>query len=432
MDGFDAEAVAVIAVCFVMWGLVSARFERANVSAPIAFVALGLVLANGPVTLIDINVRSEGLRTIAEVTLALVLFADASRVNVHALRSDPGIPTRLLVLGLPLTIGLGTLVALITFGGIDPWIAAVIAAAVAPTDAALGAAIVEDRRVPRRIRRVLNVESGVNDGIATPFVTFFIAGAAESTAHGGTTLGSALSELGIGVMAGVIVGIAGGVLLSLAARHGWGAPGFRPVAVAALALLAYAGALEVSGNGFVAAFVAGMVFGTTFRRDDVGGVWFADDIGTLMSLLVWFLFGAAMIVPAFEHARWADAVFAILSLTLVRMAPVAIALAGSGLSRRTVAFVGWFGPRGLASVIFALLAFDALASVDGFAVLAAVTITVLLSVVAHGVTASPLARRYGRHAGGLHESRPEHGPAAELRTRRHARSTSGPAPDAIA
>jgi sodium/hydrogen antiporter len=421
--GLDTEALAVIAACVIFWGVVSARFERANVTAPVAFVALGLIAANGPLSLIDIDVQSGDLRSIAEVTLALVLFADASRVNVRALRSDPAIPTRLLAIGLPLTIGLGTLIALVTFGGIDPWIAAVIAAAVAPTDAALGASIMEDLRVPGRIRRVLNVESGLNDGIATPFVTFFVAGAAESTAHGETTLRSALVDLGIGVVAGVVVGLLGGLLLAFAERHGWGARAFRPVAVAALALLAYAGTIEVSGNGFVAAFVAGMAFGTRIERDDQIALSFTDAAAALMSLLVWFLFGAAMIVPAFEHARWADVIFALLALTVVRMVPVAISLAGSGLTRGTIAFVGWFGPRGLASVIFALIAFDDLGSRDGFPVLAAVTMTVLLSVIAHGVSASPFARRYGQHADGLHRRHAEHAPTEALRTRRAARGT---------
>jgi len=427
--GLDTEALAVIAACVVLWGLVSARFERENVTAPVAFVALGLIAANGPLSLIDVNVRSEDLRSIAEVTLALVLFADASRVNVRALRSDPAIPTRLLAIGLPLTIGLGTLLALVTFGGIDPWIAAVIAAAVAPTDAALGAPIMEDQRVPGRIRRVLNVESGLNDGIATPFVTFFIAGAAESTSHGDTTLGSALVDLGIGVGGGVVVGLVGGLLLSFAERHGWGARAFRPVAVAALALVAYAGTIEVSGNGFVAAFVAGMAFGTTIGEDDQNSLPFTDAAATLTSLLVWFLFGAAMIVPAFEQARWADAVFALLALTVVRMVPVAIALIGLGLSRKTIAFIGWFGPRGLASVIFALIAFDDLGSRDGAPVLAAVSLTVLLSVIAHGVSASPFARRYGQHADGLHRRHAEHAPTEALRTRRTARSPGAAASD---
>src|SRR5262249_34718345 len=153
-------------------------------------------------------------------------------------------------------------------------------------------------------------------------VTFFVAGAAEVTAQGPTTVRSALVDLGVGVVCGVVVGGVGGLLLSLADRRGWGAPGFRPVAVLALVLLAYAGAIEVSGNGFVAAFVAGMAFGTTLRQDEATVLFFTDDAGSLMSLLVWFLFGAAMIVPVFEHARWADAVFAVLALTLVRMVPV--------------------------------------------------------------------------------------------------------------
>src|SRR5215213_857281 len=161
----DAAVVAVVAASALLWSLLSARLERVNVSAPMAFLALGLVSAHGPLSVIDVRLSSTIARNVAEITLALVLFADASRVNVRALRHDTALPVRLLAVGLPLTIGLGFLVAAGLYRGTGLWVVAVIAAAVAPTDAALGAAIMQDRRVPGRIRRVLNVESGLNDGI---------------------------------------------------------------------------------------------------------------------------------------------------------------------------------------------------------------------------------------------------------------------------
>ena len=181
MHGLDTELILAIAATLVVWGLVSARVESFDVSAPMFFVAIGFVLANDPVSAIDVDVHSETLRALAEVTLALLLFSDAARVNIRALRRDAGVPVRLLFGGLPLTIALGTATAVLLFPDLDPWAAAAIAAAVAPTDAALGAQVVADPHVPHRIRRVLNVESGLNDGIATPFVTFFIAGAVADT-----------------------------------------------------------------------------------------------------------------------------------------------------------------------------------------------------------------------------------------------------------
>jgi sodium/hydrogen antiporter len=415
--GLDTGALAVVAGCFALWGLVSGRFERLNVSAPIAFVVLGLLVAHEPLALLDAQVHSSTLRSIAEITLALVLFSDASRVNVRALRADVALPVRLLGIGLPLTIAAGAACAAVLFGGVDLWVAALIGAIVAPTDAALGASIMQDERVPARVRRVLNVESGLNDGIATPFVNLFIAGAvAEEVAHA-QGVGGAAVDLLIGAGVGLGIGLSGAVLLRATQRWGWSAPAFRQFAVLGLALVAYALTIEAGGNGFVGAFVGGLAFGSITPASDEHVVGFTDDAGELLSLLVWFLFGAAMIVPAFEHLVWQDAVFALLALTVVRMVPVGIALTGAGLDRATVAFVGWFGPRGLASVVFALIAFDSLDPGDGSHVLAVVTATVVLSVIAHGITAAPLAARYARHAATLQRDLPEHAAAPALRTR---------------
>ena len=263
METLDTGLIVAIAASLIAWGLVSAKFQALNVSAPIAFVVLGLVLANDPVSAIDVDVHGETLRSLAEVTLALLLFSDAARVNLRVLRHDAGVELRLLLVGLPLTIALGTALAVVLFPDLDPWAAAVIAAAVAPTDAALGAQVVEDEHVPARIRRILNVESGLNDGIATPFVTFFIAGTvADTMKHSSTTLGGSLGDLGIGVLVGVAVGLGGGFLLVLSTRRGLASPTYRGVGVLALALLAFALSIELGGNGFIGAFVGGLAFGT--------------------------------------------------------------------------------------------------------------------------------------------------------------------------
>jgi NhaP-type Na+/H+ or K+/H+ antiporter len=412
----NAATLSVVAACVVGWGLVSARVERWPVSAPIAFVVSGLVLTHGPWAVIHLQLDSSTIRSVAEITLALVLFADASRVNARSLAADAGIPARLLGVGLPITIGAGTAVAAGLFSMSGIWVSATIAAIVAPTDASLGAAIMSDERVPIRVRRVLNVESGLNDGIATPFVNLFLAGAlaAEFISAGG--IGQAAVDLLGGAALGAGVGLAGAILLRLAARTGWSAPGFQPLAVVALAMLSYGLALTAGTNGFVAAFVAGTAFGSVLQTStDVLG--FTEEAGILLSLLVWFSFGAVMLVPGLQAADWRDVVFAVLALTVVRMVPVALALAGSGLDRATVAFVGWFGPRGLASVVFGLIAVDSLDHADAQVVLGAVVVTVSLSVLAHGLTASPLGGRYGLHAAGLHPQQPERHPAPRLPVR---------------
>jgi sodium/hydrogen antiporter len=414
----NSAVLAVISACVLIWGLVSARLERWDVSAPIVFVAFGVITSRGPTAVIHLNLQSSTVRSLAEVTLALVLFADASRVSVRALLADAGLPFRLLAIGLPLTIGAGTALAFGFFGASGIWVAALIGSIVAPTDAALGASIMSDEHVPFRVRRTLNVESGLNDGIVTPFVNIFLAGAVASEALHGNGVGTAAIDLLGGAGIGIGVGLTGGLLVGLARRHRWSSPGFRRLSVLALSLFAYSVALVVGTNGFVAAFVSGMAFGSVVPHDD-DLISFSEEAGTLMTLLVWFIFGATMLVPGIQHAEWNDVAFAILALTVVRMVPVAISLIGLGLDRSTVAFIGWFGPRGLASVVFGLIAVDALAPSDAAVVLPVVTLTVGLSVLLHGVTATPLGHRYGATADRLHEGRPEHERGApELSIRR--------------
>jgi NhaP-type Na+/H+ or K+/H+ antiporter len=317
------------------------------------------------------------------------------------------------------------------FGGNGLWVAAAIGAIVAPTDAALGASIMSDERVPAGVRRTLNVESGLNDGIATPFVNLFIAGAVTADALAGQHLWAAVGALVGGTALGIGIGVVGATLLSWARRNQWSSPAFRPLAILALAIFSYSAAYVAGLNGFVCAFVAGIAFGSVDHHNDEAVLGFAEEAGTLMSLLVWFLFGAVMLVPGLEDAGWRDLAFALLALTVLRMVPVALALAGTGLDRATVAFVGWFGPRGLASVVFGLVAVDALEPSQSKVVLAAVTLTVALSVLLHGITASPLSARYGAYASArLAAGHPAHGrggAVAPLATRSLRRvGSSGP------
>lgn len=400
--GLNLAVVVAVTVTLVTWTLVSQRLGRWNVSAPMWFVAVGFLLAEGW-SVVDVGLGSTGLRELAEITLAVVLFGDAARVSVAALRRDAGLPGRLLLLGLPITMALGAVAAKALMPSLSWWVCAVIGASVAPTDAALGAAIIDDERVPARIRRVLNVESGLNDGIATPFVKFFLVAAVAGTALETESEAGAIRELAVGLIAGVAIGLVGALLLHRAREAGWSNPAYRAGAVAALSLLSYAAAVELSGNGFVAAFVAGLAYGAGTRRaaraagrDDTAehSLEFTHQSAELLSLIVWFLFGALM-VPVLADLEWQDVAFAVLALTVVRMLPVALVLLGSGLDRVTVAVVGWFGPRGLASVVFALLALDGLAPEDGSQAVRVITTTVLLSVVLHGVTAAPVSARYG-------------------------------------
>jgi NhaP-type Na+/H+ or K+/H+ antiporter len=317
---------------------------------------------------------------------------------------------RLLGVALPLTIGLGTLLALgLTTD--NAWLALLVGAALAPTDAALGAGMMVNPVVPARIRRLINVESGLNDGIATPFVWVALTGAAPGGHVAGHGPAGAVAQLALGVLIGVTAGGVGGLLVNTARQRGWAAEGFAGPAVLGLAVCAYASAAAAGGNGFIAAFAGGLAFGTTGGRHGEPLVPFVEETGSLVSLLVWLAFGAVVIVPAMKSLTWQMALYAVLSLTLIRMVPVWVALAGAGLSRSTVALVAWFGPRGLASVVFALLALEELGgSAAGHAV-PVIAVTVLLSVIVHGATANPLAAWYAKRTVRQPEDPADHGDA---------------------
>jgi NhaP-type Na+/H+ or K+/H+ antiporter len=390
----SASDLAIVAGIVFLWGTLSARLERFDVTAPIIFVLAGLLLTHGPLAPLGFEPSHELVKALAEITLVLVLFSDASRVRLRDLRADAGLCLRLLGIGLPLTIGLGALLAFALFSGLSIWLALLVGAALAPTDAALGAGVMVNPAVPARIRRLLNIESGLNDGIATPVVLVAIAGAATAEDVASVGPGAAVAELALGVLAGVLIDGAGGLVVNVARRRGWAEGGFAGSAVLALAVCAYASALALHGNGFIAAFTGGLAYGATGGKLGERLVPYVEETGALVSLLVWLAFGAIAVVPAFENLTWQAAAYAVLSLTVIRMVPVALALAGRRLGRGTAAFVGWFGPRGLASVVFALLALEDLDHAAEPAI-TVIAFTVLLSVVAHGLTANPLARRYG-------------------------------------
>jgi len=408
----DVTAVAVVAATVFVWGVVSARLQRADLTAPIVFVVVGAVLAW--LGLIDTPSAPESLKPLVEVTLVWVLFSDAARIRISDLRHDLGRYVRLLGFGLPLTIVLGWALAIWILPGLDVWLALLVAAALAPTDAALGVPVVTNTAVPSRVRRLITVESGLNDGIATPVVVVAIAGAASAEGLHGAGPGSALLELAIGVIVGLTVGAVGGGLLRWARRRGWAAEEFTGIAVLALALGAYAAALVVHGNGFVAAFCGGLAFAAAAGRRGPAEVRFLEEASGLVSLLVWLAFGAIAIPIMLDGMDLTVVLYAVLSLTVVRMLPVALVVIGAGLDRATMLFVGWFGPRGLASLVFALLALEELGR-DADHAVAAIAVTVLLSVLAHGASAEPLAARYGKAVDGRGEE-PD-GPVSDVPVR---------------
>ena len=396
----DSTVIMLVTATLFGWGLVSKRLARADLTAPIVFIVVGALLAW--VGLVDGPEESAALTPLVEVTLVWVLFSDAARLPLGELRHDVGRYVRLLGIGLPLTVLLGWALSAWFWPGLGLWLALFVGAALAPTDAALGVPVVTNPVVPSRIRQLITVESGLNDGIVTPVVMVAIAGAAAAAGlEGHEGAGHAVVQLALGVLIGSAIGALGGWLLRLARRRNLAAEDFTGIAVLALALLSYAAALVLDGNGFVAAFCGGLAFGACAGRRAPQELVFLEQMGELVSVLVWLAFGAIAVPIMLERVDARMVLYAVLSLTVVRMLPVALALIGGGFSRRTVLFVGWFGPRGLASLVFALLALEALGPVADEAV-AIVTVTVLLSVLAHGLSAAPLAAalRSGRGRSG--------------------------------
>lgn len=417
----------LVGLAVLAYALVSDRLAGTVVTAPIVFTGVGVVVGSAGFGWFDPGLEDRTVALLVEATLVLVLFTDAMRIDTGALRQQAGLPGRLLLVGLPLTFGCATAMALVVFGALSLGEAALLAAVLCPTDAALGRAVVEDRRLPVRLRQAINVESGLNDGLILPVITISLAVAAAEAAPGDalTWVRFAAEQIGVGVGVGLGVGLLGGWALARFVAAGHVDPVYRQLATVAVAVVAYATAELTLGNGFLAVFVAGLAVGRTARRYRRQLEHFAEDEGELLSVITFTLFGAVFVGPALELVDVGIVVYAVLSLTVLRIVPVVVSLIGSRTLFETRLFLGWFGPRGLATILFVLIVLEAYDGPGADTISATATLTVLLSVVAHGVTAAPwsgrLARRLEDRAteapGELHE----HGPATEHPTRRRVR-----------
>lgn len=388
----------ILIACFVFgFGLFSKRLATSPLTPPLAFVLFGMLFGASGAGWLHLDVGQGVMHVLAELTLILVLFGDASRIDWFSLRKELGLPVRLLGIGMPLTIALGTLAGKWLFPELSWLEAAVLGAVLAPTDAALGQAVVSNPAVPVRVRQALNVESGLNDGIVLPAVLVLATFASmQAEPDATTTLARfALLQVTMGPLVGLIVAVLGNRLLSWSVERGWLEPTFERLIGLALALLAFSCAEQVGGNGFIAAFVAGLTLGHLTRGRCDYLYTFLEAEGQLLMLLVFLAFGANYALAAAQAVSPAMLGYALLSLTVVRVLPVAISMLGSGLKLPTVLFIGWFGPRGLASILFGLLIVDELALEHEALIFDVVMLTVLASVVAHGLTAAPLAARYG-------------------------------------
>jgi sodium/hydrogen antiporter len=401
--------LAVLAAVVFAFGLVSRRLEGTVLTAPLVFVLVGAILGPAGIDLFEFELGDHTVLLLAEIALALVLFTDAASTDLSTLRQNEGLPLRLLGIGMPLTIALGAAAALLLLTDLTFWEAAIVGTVLAPTDAALGQAVVSNPRVPLRVRQALNIEAGLNDGLSVPFLALFLtlAVAEEELQSANYWIRFALEQIGLGVLVGIGVGLVGGWLVSLASRKSWMADPFQRLALLALALISWALADQIGGNGFIAAFVGGLAIRPTVEHVGERLIQFTETEGQLLNLSVFFIFGV-LVIGLIGPLSWEVALYALLSLTLIRMLPVALSLFGTHLRSISVLFMGWFGPRGLATIVLGLIVVAEAPLLTGREKIEqVVALTVLFSVLLHGLTAAPLSAAYARRVDGMSSDAPE-------------------------
>ncbi|MFF4583692.1 cation:proton antiporter [Streptomyces sp. NPDC001389] len=398
-------AVVIAGSAVVGYGALSRRLSTTVLSGPLVFMLVGLAIGPLGLDLLDQAKDPEVTRTLLESALVLLLFADAAGIRARDLRREEFLPLRLLAIGLPVTMAVGWLVAWPLLPGLGVWELALAAVILAPTDAALGQQAFSNKRVPPLVRGGLTVESGLNDGLALPFFVLALAAAGEGHGHPDVAE-TFLRALLLSSTIGIATGWSGASLLRWSLARGWSSSDWRQFLVLAVPVIAYVLCAMVEGSGFIGAWVAGLAFGIHLRRtpvdlgippsgsDPAQSTRFTERLGLLLASLSFLVFGAVILGPALQHLTWRTVLYALLSLTVIRMLPVALALAGTGLRPPSIAYIGWFGPRGLASLVFGLLALEE--HLPGGTLLSQViAVTVGLSIILHGASAPILGDRYG-------------------------------------
>jgi NhaP-type Na+/H+ or K+/H+ antiporter len=391
------QDLAILALFILVYSSVAGRVERTWVSGPIVFTIFGLLIGPLGLDLISFKADGETMRTLAELTLAMVLFTDAAGADMGVLRKAKALPIRLLLIGLPLTILLGFGIGVLLVEKLSLFEVALLATMLAPTDAALGKAVVTNEAVPDPVRQGLNVESGLNDGICVPILFVFLALATGKAGEGGPWKLAMLlvaEEIGIGLAVGLLLTTMAGWLLKFAKGQGWLTHTWIQIPVVALALGCFAVAQFLGGSGFIAAFSGGLLFGVLAKQHREEFLLAAEGTGDTLALITWVIFGSAVVGQAVGQFSWLILLYAVLSLTLIRMLPVFLVLTGSGMNTEGKLFVGWFGPRGLASIVFAVIVVNANLPNSG-TIAMTVVCTILLSILAHGITANPWAKAFG-------------------------------------
>ncbi|MGI5171708.1 cation:proton antiporter [Spirillospora sp. CA-253888] len=390
-------AFLILLSLLFVWALVSDRLARWSVTAPIAFAVAGIVLTRGPHPAVPVDLETHGFEIGVELVLAVLLFVDATETRDYEHLNGPGVAIRLLGLALPASVVLAVLAGALLFPGTEWWLLVVTALVVMPMDLAPASTFVRDRRVPVRVRAALNIEGGFNDGIISPVFVFCVANLVAVRGSTFTDLAfEAVRGAGLAVVAGTVLGLPVSWLVRRALATGWARTGSLRLASLALPFMAYAASNLMGGNGFVAAFVAGLWYAAVARDigdDDLGLV---RDVAQLMALALWFTFGKMTADEFADGIALAVVVYALFALTAARFVPVVLSLTGTGFDRAERTLIGFFGPRGVTSIVFGVLAVTQLPDEDSDFVVNVMCAAVLFSVVLHGAAAEPIACRFAR------------------------------------
>lgn len=391
------QNLALLAAFLLTYSIFAGRFESRLLNGPLMFMLAGLILGPAFLGILQPRIDKDGLRILAELTLAIVLFSDAANANLKTLKAYEGLPLRLLLLGLPLTMLSGWLVGMWLFPQVPSLELAILATLLAPTDAALGKAVVSNPKVPASVREGLNVESGLNDGICVPVLLMFLALLIEEQTRSPLSMAGLLfiEELGIGAVTGVVLTLIAWRLQRYSGQHQWQTPVWSQLMLPGLAVLCFATAQAIGGSGFIAAFVGGLFASYLFTQQKHHLLKASEEFASLLSVVTWVVFGALVVPRAWSSLTVEVWLYALLSLTGIRVLPVLISLAGSRFDLETRLFIGWFGPRGLASIVFAVMILEYPLEASHTLVAVAVC-TVFLSVLLHGLTANPWVARLAR------------------------------------
>ena len=390
------EHLTILGIALVVlgYGFFSRLLNRFNISGPMVFTAIGVLLSPLVLGGKPVNPNAQTVQIVAEVALITILFSDAAFINLKHLLNNENwrIPVRLLFVSLPISIILAYYTAMLFFPNEEKLYLLLLALFLAPTDAALGKAVVSDERIPERVRNAINVESGLNDGIVFPIllsVLVLISGSGD----GSGWFGYVVKQIFIGAIAGGIIGYLGAKITQKAIDRGYMEHQYRNLTPIALAIFAYYMAEFVHGNGYISAFFTGLLYGNIAPSLRHSVEEFAESEGEFLIMISFLIYGLVFVPDMIPYLNMSVILYALISLTLIRMIPIVIGMGKLNVDFPTRMFISWFGPRGIASILYIIVAVHKLGSIEGHEeIFATASLTILLSIILHGISAQPLAK----------------------------------------